>query len=159
MGLGVVIDGKPYFGPDNTSGEFQTMGYNEKRINQFNMTTAEQAEYRNSPEIQKMVFTDLSDHLALFINFFNFKRIILGGDIPDLVPDMKQILQESIHRNWPYGNNLSCSIHIEREKDLITASGAAGMFLEQMFTVPELDHHRGALNWQKVFSHLDLPEI
>jgi len=159
LGLGIVVDGKPYFGPDYTSGEFQTMIYNKDRLNQFDMTAKDQAAYKTDREIQLNVFSDLSKHLALLINFFNFEHIFLGGDIPALVENPQSILQGAINRNWPYGENKSCTIHIDEEKEMITASGAAGMFLEQMFTVPELDHNRGALTWQKVFNNLDLYEF
>lgn len=159
MGLGIVLDGKLYFGPDYTSGEFQTLNYIEDRINQFNMTAEDQAAYKTDLEIQLKVFTDLSKYLALLINFFNFRKIILGGDLPDLIDNPGEILQKAIHENWPYGKNNSCEIIFDNEADMTTASGAAGMFLEQMFTVPELDHSRGAITWHKVFNNLDLHDF
>jgi len=159
LGLGIVFDGKLYYGPDYTSGEFQTINNNVDRINQFNMTVEEQEAYKSDPDIQQKFFTDLSGYLALLVNFFNFKNIFLGGDIPDLVQDPVGILEKAIGNNWLYGENRRCTIQIEEDKEMITACGAAGMFLEQMFTVPEMDHHRGALIWQKVFQNMDFPDF
>ncbi|MBB6481606.1 ROK family transcriptional regulator [Spirochaeta isovalerica] len=159
VGLGLVMDGKPYFGPDYTSGEFQTMTYNVDRINQFDMTREEQYSYRSDPDIQRKVFESFSNHMALLVNFFNFKRVIMGGDLPDLVPDAQEILRKAVNRNWPYGRKESCLVETDEEREKIAASGAAGMFLEQMFTVPEFDHERGALTWQKVFSNKDLTDF
>ncbi|MBN2659092.1 MAG: ROK family transcriptional regulator [Spirochaetales bacterium] len=159
VGLGLVLDGRPYFGPDYTSGEFQTMTYNVDRINQFDMTREQQYAYRSDPEIQREVFESFSSHMALLVNFFNFRRVILGGDLPDLVPDVQEILGKAVNRNWPYGNKENCIVQIDDGKEMIAASGAAGMFLEQIFTVPELDHERGALTWQKVFNNRDLSDL
>jgi predicted NBD/HSP70 family sugar kinase len=163
LGLGIVIDGKPYFGPDYTSGEFQTMikrkDSGNVRINQFAMTREEQDNYEYDGAIQLTVYKNLADHLALLVNFFNFNQVYIGGDTPSLVPDIEGILLEAISQNRPHGDNRSCSILIDKEKDSITASGAAGMFLEQIFTVPEMDHDRGALTWRKVFNNIDLSDI
>ena len=155
LGLGIVNDGKIYCGPDSTAGEFQTIAFRKNRINQFDMSVEDQSLYGTSPEIQEKVYEDLTSHLALLINFFNFKQIFLGGDLPNLVPELKKKLQKAIDRNWPYGENRSCKIYVKSEKEHITSSGAAGMFLEQLFTVPELDHDRGAIIWQKVFRRQD----
>ena len=156
IGFGIVIGGKLLHGPDFTAGEFQTLRKEDHSSNQLNLNRKEQNLYPVNRELQEQIFHDLSSHLAMFINVFNFKHIFLGGDIPVLVPDLNEKLASSINRNWVYHNEEKCSIHIQSNEDMSPASGAAGMFLEQLFTVPELDHDRGAAIWQQIFNSDEL---
>lgn len=151
LGFGIVLKEKVYYGPDFTAGEFQTIEYNPDRINQLNLTNDELERYGRDEELQRRVFHQIATHFALFINVFNFSHLFLGGDLPSLIPDLETVVRDVIDKNWLYKNAREIGIHILGNKDMSPALGAAGMFLEQLFTVPEMDHSRGALIWQDVF--------
>ncbi|MBN2657406.1 MAG: ROK family protein [Spirochaetales bacterium] len=151
VGFGIVLKGKLYCGPDYTAGEFQTIDYNPERINQLNLTRRELIDYGQDADLQKRVFDDLASHVALFVNVFNFKNLFLGGRLPAQIPDLQDLFKDVIDKNWLYHNVRECGVHILDEDRMSPALGAAGMFLELLFTVPEMEHSRGALIWQEIF--------
>lgn len=151
LGFGIVLNGKLYYGPDYTAGEFQTIEYDETRINQLNLTSDELDRYSRDRDLQKRVFLHLASHIALFINVFNFKDLFLGGSLPTLIPDLKTLLRDVIDKNWLYKNSRECGIHLVDHENMCPAIGSAAMFLELLFTVPEMEHSRGALIWQGIF--------
>jgi len=156
LGFGIVLNGKLYNGPDHTAGEFQTIDDQADRINQMNLNHEELDRFESDPALQLRVVLDLASHFALFVNVFNFQHIFLGGNIPALVPDLKEQIVSSIDKNWLYKNERTCGVHIQKSDEMSPALGAAGMFLDRLFTVPEMDHDRGAIIWQKIFSNRDL---
>ncbi|MBB6481604.1 ROK family transcriptional regulator [Spirochaeta isovalerica] len=151
IGFGIVINEKLYYGPEFTAGEFQTIEYNPERVNQLNLTSRELDLYGKDAELQKRVFYHLASHIAMFVNVFNFKHLFLGGDLPSHISDLEGLFREVIDKNWLYKNQRDCGIHLMSRDEMSPALGAAGMFLDQLFTVPELEHSRGALIWQGIF--------
>jgi hypothetical protein len=151
IGFGIVINDKLYYGPEYTAGEFQTIEYNPDRVNQFNLTGRELDRFNSDEELQRKVFHRLTAHIALFVNVFNFKHLFLGGDLPSLIPDLEELVRKVIDINWLYKNARDCRIHLMNRNEMSPALGAAGMFLEQLFTVPEMEHSRGAMIWQSIF--------
>lgn len=156
LGLGIGIDGKLYYGPDCTAGEFQTIINDQSKYSQLNLNREEQDRYDVDSDVQRKLFMELSTHLALFVNVFNFQHIFIGGDYPSLLPDLEEILMDAINKNWMYHNKQTCKIHIQQKDEMSPSLGAAGMFLEQLFTVPDMEHDRGALIWQRIFRNIDL---
>lgn len=150
IGFGIVLDGKLFQGPDYTAGEFQTIRYAEDRVNQFTMTKQEQIDFRSNSEIRIKMIEDLADHLALFVNMFNFKQIFFGGDL-ELIPDeTKDIVENAIKRNWSYSKNIDCEIQIMKGQKSPAALGAAGMLLDQLFSIPDLNQDNNSTFLNKV---------
>lgn len=87
----------------------------------------------------------------MFVNVFNFKNLFLGGSLPALIPDLQGLFKDIIVKNWLYHNVREYSVHIIEEEQMSPDHGAAGMFLELLFTLPELEHSRGTLIWQEIF--------
>ena len=48
-------------------------------------------------------------------------------------------------RNWSYENEVDCAIEFATLGDRAVAYGAAGMFLERFFSIPEVTESSGAM--------------
>jgi hypothetical protein len=63
---------------------------------------------------------------------------VIGGEIATYKDALTEMLQAEIQKNWSYGNKVDCSIEFATLGDRAVAYGAAGMFLERFFSIPDV---------------------
>ncbi len=128
VGLGIVIDGKVLIGDNFSAGEFKTINWNGSPLSQF------------SPENSKTkdIITELSKHIALFINTFNFTKVIFAGVFTEFQSEIKEELSNQIINNWGYTNKKNIDIEFTPFGDFDVSYGAAGMIVEKFFTTPDI---------------------
>jgi len=78
------------------------------------------------------------------VNTLNLSHVFVGGSIEKYRDLIVPIFKEEIQKNWAYVNPVDCSIHISEFGDRIVAFGAAGMFLEQLFGIPDQEQEERA---------------
>ncbi len=134
LGLGIVIEGRIYYGKDFSTGEFRSVFWGEQNGGQFSLDDQEMLRVEGDPDVRLRFIRELSKNLAVMINTFDFNQIFLGGDIEKYEAEVKPILAEEIRSNWSYGNRINCEIKFSSLGPRSVAYGAAGMFLGQIFT-------------------------
>jgi predicted NBD/HSP70 family sugar kinase len=139
VGLGFVLDGKVYCGEDFSAGEFQSILWQPTNHGQFSVGDDESRRITSDPGLLEGVFRELASHAAFLVNILNLKCVIIGGEIAVYREELTSILKEEIQRNWSYQNTVDCSIEFAALGDMAVAYGAAGMFLEHFFSIPEVE--------------------
>ncbi|MGD9212104.1 MAG: ROK family transcriptional regulator [Desulfobacteraceae bacterium] len=143
VGMGVVIDGKVHHGGTFSAGEFRSILWKKDNINQFSISNTASLKIEKDSKIRKRLFTELSKHIALFVNTLNLSHVFIGGDVLPYQDDLANLLNKEIQNNWVYSNQVDCSIHFSSPAHLSVAFGAASMILNQLFADREIQGQEG----------------
>ena len=146
VGMGFVINAKVHYGENFSAGEFKSILWQEGNSGQFSLTDEEVHRVESDKELFIRFAEELSGHIALFVNSLDLNIIFLGGDIEKHNSDFYQILQEEIQKNWSYPQQIDCSIRFSSLGDKAVAYGAAGMFLDRLFTDREILKGAGGID-------------
>jgi predicted NBD/HSP70 family sugar kinase len=138
VGLGFVLNGKVYHGQEFSAGEFQSILWDASNHGQFSVTDEESKRIKKDKKVLRKVITELSSHVGFLVNTLNLKSVVIGGQISEYKEDVFRILDAEVQKNWSYPNRVECSIEFAVLGDMAVAYGAAGMFLERFFSIPEV---------------------
>ncbi len=138
VGLGFVLNGKVYCGEGYSAGEFQSILWQPANHGQFSVSDDDSRRIRTDPELLSRVLRELASHIAFLVNTLNLKSVVIGGEIAGYRQELSAVMKEEIQRNWSYKDTVDCSIEFAALGDMAVAYGAAGMFLEHFFSVPEV---------------------
>lgn len=141
IGFGIVLNGKVYRGLEHSAGEFKSIFSNSPSISQFSLPDAQIENIQNKPESLTLVLRELTRNISLIANFFNLNHIVIGGEIKKYEDMIKIMLTQEIQQNWSYPDQMTYSITSSNQGNLAVAHGAACMFLENLFSVPEMNSH------------------
>ena len=137
VGLGIVIEQHVHYGRDFSAGEFQSVFWNRRSTSQFNLTEEETLHITDDVELLSRVFTELSRNLAVMVNTFNLSEIVIVGDLSAHRERFTDILRFEINDNWSYDTRATCAVRFTDLGRETVAFGAASMFVERLFTVPD----------------------
>jgi len=137
LGLGFVINGDIYSGPEGSAGEFKSVNSNVEYMNQFSIPREDLKKYKKDLDVQERLARDLAAHLAFLLNVFNFKEIYLGGDLKYLHPDFTLFLDKATYKNWPYPGRVNYALNILEKSDDLAGMGASALVLQHFFSVPD----------------------
>jgi predicted NBD/HSP70 family sugar kinase len=137
IGTSIVFDHKVHYGQDFSSGEFQSLFRSGDHLNQFNISDEEAGIYEENEELFLKVAHELSRNIAFLVNMLNLKEVVLGGRI-EYHPEIVDVMQEEISRNWSYDSPIDVNVRFSNLKEQTVAYGAAGMFFEQLFSLPDV---------------------
>lgn len=138
VGLGFVIGGTVHHGRDHSAGEFRSILWERENTTQFSMTDDDFDRVRTDRHLYDQVFQELCRHVAFLVNTLNLSAVILGGAIDFTQEHAREVLRREIQGNWSYANDVECEIRISNLGDQVVAYGAAGMFLEHLFALPDI---------------------
>ena len=140
FGFGIVINGEVYSGPEFSAGEFKSIFSEAPSISQFSLPDEKIENIKEKPEELAVLFRELAKNISLVINFFNLNHIIIGGEIEQYQDMLELMLTQEIQRNWSYPAQMSFSITSSNQGNKAVAYGAACMFLENLFSIPEMNN-------------------
>jgi predicted NBD/HSP70 family sugar kinase len=143
VGVGIVIDGRVYYGKNYSSGEFRSLFWNEGSTTQFSFTPDEIERITTDSEVQQRFLNELSLHVAFLVNMFNLSHVFFGGDALVFEKRLPAIINEAINRNWPYTNSVECEISFLSRGGDAVSYGAAGMILNAIFAEDAIVSHEG----------------
>lgn len=143
VGMGFVLDGKVYCGEDFSAGEFQSILWKPTNHGQFSVDDADSRRIKSDPAVLTGVLRELAAHVAFLVNILNLKSVVIGGELAGYREELTALLKEEIQRNWSFEDTVSCSIEFAALGENAVAYGAAGMFLEHFFSVPEVGDSLG----------------
>ncbi|MBN2657367.1 MAG: ROK family protein [Spirochaetales bacterium] len=140
IGFGIVVNGKVYSGPEHSAGEFKSIFSDAPSISQFSLPDEKIENIQTKPEDLTDLFRELARNISLIINFFNINHIVIGGEIEQYKEEIEVLLTHEIRNNWSYPDQMSYSINCSNQGEQAVAYGAACMFLENLFSVPEMNN-------------------
>jgi len=127
-----------HYGEGFSSGEFQSILWNEPNHGQFSISDEDSKRIEADKEVRSGVIGELSSHIAFLVNILNLTSVVIGGEIIKYRDEIVPVLRKEIQKNWSYPNQVECSIEFATMGDMAVAYGAAGMFLERFFSIPEI---------------------
>ena len=136
VGLGIVLDGKVYYGSNYSAGEFRSIFTIPFGFNQFSLTKEETIKIKKDKNIFIKFIKELSKNIALIINTLSISHLFYAGTITDFQNEITPIFLQTIKDNLSYKNQIECIIKESTMHDLAVAYGACGMILERVFSIP-----------------------
>jgi predicted NBD/HSP70 family sugar kinase len=138
VGLGFVLNGKVHYGEGFSAGEFQSILWKDDNHGQFSISDEDSRRITTDPKILAKAIDELSAHIAFLVNTLNLTSVVIGGEIAKYRHQIVTSLEDAIQQNWSYRNKVDCTIEFATLGDMAVAYGAAGMFLERFFSIPEV---------------------
>lgn len=138
VGIGIVIGGSVHYGHRYSAGEFRSILCTPKSNGQFSLTGEDAVRIEEDGEILSRFIRELSRNIAMVVNTFNLSHVFLGGHIERYKREVQSELFEAIQKNWPYPDEVKCTIQFSSLGDRAVAYGAAGMVLRRIFTDAEV---------------------
>ncbi len=156
VGLGIVIDGKVLIGDSYSAGEFKSMFWNNSEYSQFSLSDKDSVTVGQDRDKTLEVIEELIKHVALFVNCFNFTKVIFAGIFTDYKIDITRMLTQQIRKNWGYEIMPNIDVNFTPFGDYDVSYGAAGMIVEKLFTIPNLSitTNRHSLNGIDLFNYI-----
>ena len=138
VGLGIVLNGEVFHGSSFSAGEFQSLMWEEGNEGQLSTSNEEALRIKSDPAVMDTALGEICSHVALLVNTLNLTGVVFGGEITEYRDQITPLLESEIVRNWSYPTTVDCSIDFSPFNEASVAYGAAGMYLETIFSVPEL---------------------
>ncbi|TVR71762.1 MAG: ROK family transcriptional regulator [Spirochaetaceae bacterium] len=139
LGLGLVLNGHVHHGDDYSAGEFRSILYKSHQVNQFSVTDEQARQFLQNPEVDGLIVEELSRHLAFLINVLNLRKVVIGGQMEILTEDISTAVRGFVRTNWAYPEEVNCEIEVSRLGEQAVAYGAAGMYLEHLIEIPDVN--------------------
>jgi predicted NBD/HSP70 family sugar kinase len=150
LGLGFVLNGRVYTGSANSAGEFQSILWKPGNEGQLSITNEEARRIKEDRAVMRKAFRELCAHVAFLVNTLNLRSVVFGGEIVEYRAEISEMLEAEIQRNWSYTNHVDCSVEFSTLNKDTVAYGAAGVFLESIFSIPEIIAPEGQVSRSKV---------
>lgn len=143
VGLGVVIRDTVLHGDSFTAGEFKSLLYREETPgrSQFSISDEEAARLPEDTKILERVFYEIAYNVSLLVNTLDITRIVIAGDFAKFAEILSAHLQTAVNRNWSYPEEKKCTISFSPDGEHSVCLGAAGLFIQKLFSVPEMTDH------------------
>ncbi|HHU35972.1 MAG TPA: ROK family transcriptional regulator [Treponema sp.] len=143
VGLGIVIRDTVLHGDSFTVGEFQSLLYDTENPgrSQFSISDEEAERLPEDEAILDRVFYETAYNISLLANTLDITRIVIAGDFVLFAEQLSKHLETQIKRNWSYPGSSNCVIAVSPDKEQSVCLGAAGLFIQKLFSVPEMTDH------------------
>jgi predicted NBD/HSP70 family sugar kinase len=138
VGMGLVISGRVHLGASSSAGEFRSVFRTTETRSQFSLPQDTMGRAAEDENAFKEVATELGRNVALLVNSLDLSHVFIGGSIEKYRGLLIPILEQEIQRNWPYGQK-KLTIELSELGELVVAYGAAAMFLDRLFALPEIE--------------------
>jgi predicted NBD/HSP70 family sugar kinase len=137
VGLGLVVRQRVLHGDHFTAGEFRSLSATPDS-GQFSIHYNQLVALPENTELLRAVYAELSSNLALLVNCVDFTKILFAGDIASRPENLRECMEESIRRNWNYDLKRNIIVEFSRTGNRSVCIGAAGLFVEKLFSVPDV---------------------
>jgi len=138
VGLGMVIKDSVLHGDKFSAGEFQSVFKRAENPTQFELSLEELPHLYSNPAVWEKVVRELARNIALLVNSLNISMVNVFGTFILDGPKMKEIIRAEIQANWLYDSTVDCAIEISDSSKEAVAVGAAGFFLNRVFSLPDI---------------------
>lgn len=143
VGLGIVIRDTVLHGDSFTVGEFQSLLYDTENPgrSQFSITDEEAERLPADENVLDQVFYETAYNISLLANTLDITRIVIAGDFVLFAEKLSQHLETQIKRNCSCSEKKNCVITVSPDRQQSVCLGAAGLFIQKLFSVPEMTDH------------------
>lgn len=137
MGLGLVIRERVLHGDHFTAGEYRSV-YAGQKTGQFLIPWDDLCRIPDDQKVLNDVYRELTANLAFLVNSIDLTKIVFAGDIVEHPGDIQEMLATAIEESWVYDLDRNFIIGFSEFGDKAVSIGAAGLFVEKLFSVPDM---------------------
>ena len=137
IGMGLVIRGRVFHGDHFTAGEYRSMKAS-KDSGQFTIPCETLKSVPDNISVLREAYRELTENLAFLVNCMDFTKIVFAGDLATHQENLAPCMDEFIAQNWIFDLDRQLSIEFSEYKDQSVSMGAAGLFVEKLFSVPDI---------------------
>lgn len=137
IGLGLVVRNRVLHGDHFTAGEFRSV-LTGKAPGQFKIPYQELSTLPENRQLLRRVYRELTENLAFLVNCVDFTKIVFAGDLAQYPENLKECMEQAIVGNWIYDLDRTFDIEFSRYGKQSVSIGAAGLFVEKLFAVPDI---------------------
>ena len=137
MGLGLVIRERVLHGDHFTAGEYRSV-YANAMTKQFLIPWDDLCRIPEDEKVLDDVYRELTANLAFLVNSVDLTKIVFAGDIAEYPGNIKELMARSIEESWVYNLDRNFVIGFSEFGEKAVSIGAAGLFLEKLFSVPDM---------------------
>jgi predicted NBD/HSP70 family sugar kinase len=133
--MGLILNGQIFRGNESVAGEFRSLFWDSAVRGQL------KASYdiiNSSDGTENAADMELSKHIAFLVNILNLNAVYLGGIDQKTEQRLASCILEQINFLWPYERKKDVDIQTASLGSLSVAYGAASMYLEKIFSIPNL---------------------
>ncbi len=143
FGMGIVIRGSVLHGDNFTAGEFRSLRYDHERPNlsQFSISDEEALRLPSDGAVLTRVFAEVAYNVSLLVNSLDITKIVITGDFGKYADEITPMLRDAIGKNWLYDTPKNVDIDYSPDGENAVCMGAAGMFIQKLFSVPGMTDH------------------
>ncbi|MGA2615147.1 MAG: ROK family transcriptional regulator [Spirochaetia bacterium] len=138
VGLGLVIGGRVHLGANSSAGEFRSVFRTTETKSQFSLPDETMRVAAHEEPAFREVAREIGRNVALLVNTLDLSHVFIGGSVEKYRSILIPAIEEEVQKNWPYGRK-ALQIELSELGELVVAYGAASMFLERMFSLPEIE--------------------
>jgi len=137
IGMGMVIRGRVLHGDHFTTGEFRSV-FATRRDGQFKSPHGESLRYPEHAEDLRALYRELADNLALLVNCVDLTKVVFAGDFTQDREYLQSCVKQSCAENWNFDIPRDIEVEFSDSGKLSVSIGAAGLFVEKLFSVPDI---------------------
>lgn len=143
MGLGIVIRDTVLHGDSFTAGEFRSLlyDYDNPGSSQFSISDKDAMELPGNTAVLDRLLYEIAYNVSLIVNTLDITRVVIAGDFARYAEALSTHLKTQIDKNWPYPSEKGCAIAVSPDGERSVCLGAAGLFIQKLFSVPEMTDH------------------
>lgn len=153
VGLAFTFENKLRYGKNFGAGEFFSNSWRIGMSGQTSITTDEQLNILNDDKIYKKWIKDVFETLTPTIAMLAPDCLFIHGQPNDRKDEILQFLKAKVPQFFEIANNASCEICFSPNDEYEIATGAASMFLQKLYTVPDITEIDSTLrfDWESLF--------
>jgi predicted NBD/HSP70 family sugar kinase len=137
VGLGLAVRERVLHGDHFTAGEFRSV-LATKETGQFKVPWKDLKSLPENTAMLRDVYGELAGNLAFLVNCVDFTKIVFTGDLAARPENLKDLMANAIEDNWTYNLDRNFIIEFSEYGDQAVSIGAAGLFVEKLFSVPDM---------------------
>lgn len=153
IGLGLTVRERVLHGDHFTAGEFRAVGATPES-GQFRIPYSRFRELPDNRALLREVYQELCDNLALLVNSVDFTKIVFTGDLPANRENLEEAMRSAIASNWVYDLDRDVEIEFSEYGNRSVSMGAAGLFVEKLFSVPDIADRFQELVGYDLYEHI-----
>lgn len=155
VGLGFSVGECVHHGAHFTAGEFRSFQVKPPpQSAQFSVPSNHLAALPDDEKALDVVYRELCENLAFLVNCFDFTKIVFAGDIPAHQGNLRNLLSDAVAENSLYDLPKDIQLDFSPAREFSVAWGAAGLFAEKLFSIPDVTGFRDELVGYSLFERV-----
>ena len=152
VGIGLSIGGKVYRGSHYSAGEFCSLTWREDSIGQTGLDEALLIRSATEEAAWRAWMVDLFSSLVPVVSVLDPRVVFIHGKPFSDEKKIQAVLEEDCPQFLAILKKIHCKLIFDAEDESVVAKGAAMMYLQKLFAVPELSEMESKIHftWDSV---------